>query len=113
MAAPLPEATPPEADEGTLLKGYLRTVTTAIRREYSYPRAARRAGLTGKAVVEMTIDGEGNVIDVMLASSSGHELLDRAALESARSIKRVPAAPTGLQWGTRSVRVPFSYSITS
>ena len=99
-------------DKKKLLRKYLRKVAKAMRKDYAYPRAARRLGVEGNAVVLITIDAGGRVVEVKLAKSSGHDVLDAAALGAARSVARVPAAPKDLDWTKRSVRVPFRFSIS-
>jgi len=99
-------------DRRGALRGYLKAITRNVHREYSYPRSAQRARLEGRAVVTITIDAQGNVTGVKLAETSGHSVLDDAALAAARSLMRLPAAPPELHWTERSVRVPFLYSLT-
>lgn len=99
-------------DRRGALRGYLRKINRQIQREYTYPRSAQRAKLEGRAVVKITIDAKGLVIGVELAETSGHSVLDDAALSAARGLLQLPAAPAELQWTERSVRVPFRYSLT-
>ena len=49
-----------------------------------YPEAARLAGVSGRVVLRLAIGRRGRVEDVELIESSGHPLLDRAALRSVR-----------------------------
>jgi len=91
------------------LAAYKRKLSRALKKDYNYPRAARRAGIEGRAIVRILIDASGNVLSVELASSSGHDILDNAALEAARSVKHVPAAPDSLRWGERHIKVPFRF----
>jgi TonB family protein len=50
----------------------------------SYPLEAQRSGVTGKTKVRISVDSEGNAVDVVVINSSGssreHRQLDRAAL---------------------------------
>jgi len=59
------------------------------------------------------LNSRGGIVTIELASSSGHDILDRAALEAARSVGSLPAAPSGLNWGTRAIKVPFSFKVAS
>ncbi len=47
-----------------------------------YPRLARRRGLEGVVTLEAQIDSNGKVIDLQIFTSSGHKVLDKAALKS-------------------------------
>ena len=100
-------------DRKGALRAYIRTLSSAVKKRYKYPRAARRAGLEGRVVVKLVLDGQGRVLQVDLASSSGHAILDNAALEAARSVKVLPAAPRALEWGKKAIKVPFTFRQTS
>jgi len=52
-----------------------------------YPAIAKRMSWSGTATVKLTIDTDGNLINVSLAESSGREQLDNAALSATRAIK--------------------------
>ncbi|MBM3555397.1 MAG: energy transducer TonB [Alphaproteobacteria bacterium] len=47
----------------------------------SYPDNARRRGLEGRVIIRLDLDAEGQASNFRLATSSGHELLDQAALK--------------------------------
>lgn len=96
-------------DRKGMLKGYMKQLSRAVRKNYKYPRAAERAGLEGKVLVSITLDASGKIIAVKLARSSGHEILDKAALDAARSVGSLPPAPDALGWGQRSVKIPFRF----
>ena len=100
-------------DKPGLLRAYVKTLSKAVRKRRAYPRAAKLAGLEGRAVVRIVLNESGGIVAIELASSSGHDILDRAALEAARSVGRLPAAPSALNWGTRAIKVPFSFKVTS
>lgn len=51
-----------------------------------YPSIAKEMGWKGMAKVKLTIDKNGNLVDVMLSESSGKSQLDSAALSAARAI---------------------------
>jgi protein TonB len=54
-----------------------------------YPDMARDEGVRGTSVVLVTVDGKGSIVHMSIASSSGNGLLDRAALNAARSSQYV------------------------
>jgi protein TonB len=47
-----------------------------------YPRVARRRGYEGRVILEVLVNEEGNVEDLRIFQSSGHRVLDRAAMKS-------------------------------
>jgi len=57
-----------------------------------YPRAADRLGLGGVVIVAFTVHTSGAVIDARVRVSSGHALLDAAALASVRQWRFRPIA---------------------
>ena len=63
--------------------------------EPSYPMQARRRGLQGTVMLRVLVDAGGNVADVRLAGSSGHSILDRAAMSSVRSWSFTPGMSGG------------------
>lgn len=76
-----------------------RTWTQAVRQHLKtlqdkglfYPEEARRQGIEGEALVLLLIDPDGNVLAARIEHSSGHKLLDEAALGAVRSLRSLPA----------------------
>ncbi|NJD25186.1 MAG: energy transducer TonB [Betaproteobacteria bacterium] len=56
-----------------------------------YPPEAIARGLEGEALVLIVIAPSGQVVAARLEESSGHRLLDEAALRAVRSLKSLPA----------------------
>ncbi|MDH4394883.1 MAG: energy transducer TonB [Limnobacter sp.] len=56
-----------------------------------YPSMARRLGQEGTVVLEVTVSTEGLAKSVRIQDSSGHELLDQAAVNAISKWKFVPA----------------------
>ena len=50
-----------------------------------YPRIARRKGYQGTVLIEVLVNREGRVKDARLLQSSGHSILDKAALGSVKT----------------------------
>ena len=62
----------------------------------AFPREALREGLQGTVMLRVVVDEAGRPIEVSVASSSGHRVLDRAAREQVlRKWKFVPARQNG------------------
>ena len=61
-----------------------------LQRELPYPPEAIERGLQGEALVLLFLDQSGNAIAARLESSSGHALLDEAAVRAARSLRALP-----------------------
>ena len=66
-----------------------------MRQQFRYPLAARKRGWQGTVRLRFVVTAEGDIADIEVAESSGHELLDRSALNTARKIERLPNAIKG------------------
>lgn len=76
-----------------------------------YPSNARLNGMEGKVVLRVAIRRDGNLDSVSVLESSGHEVLDNAAMETVRR-----ACPLHLRHELSTpmvvVKVPMYYSLT-
>jgi protein TonB len=61
-----------------------------LARQLFYPPQAVAQGLEGTALVTVFFDPDGSVIAVRLERSSGHAILDDAALAAVRSLRTLP-----------------------
>jgi periplasmic protein TonB len=75
-----------------------KTWTQSIREQFSaqqrdglfYPEAAIQQGLEGEALVLLLLDASGAVAAARIEQSSGHALLDEAALRAVRRLRSLP-----------------------
>jgi len=70
-----------------------------------YPSEAVASGLQGEVWLLLTLDAEGRLIDIRIASSSGHDLLDRAAIAAAQAMGRLPDT------GVRELILPVVFKL--
>ncbi|HEX5363081.1 MAG TPA: energy transducer TonB [Gallionella sp.] len=76
----------------------------------SYPMVARRMGWEGRVVLNVEVRSAGDCGEVSVFQSSGHEVLDNAALRTVKSWHFVPASRAGhpvTQW----FKVPIQFSL--
>ena len=73
-----------------------------------YPPSEARQGIGGTVVLIISIDGQGNVLDVSVEKSSRNRNLDRAASDAARKWRFTPAMAGGQGVPSR-VRVPVDF----
>ena len=59
--------------------------------EPEYPLVARRRGQEGSVVLSVTVSGVGRAVEILIKQSSGHELLDQAAVKAVRAWEFEPA----------------------
>ena len=67
-----------------------RRANAQMARELFYPPEAIARGLEGQALVLLFLDASGNAIAARLEASSGHALLDDAAVRAARTLRALP-----------------------
>jgi len=82
------EAAPESASSAAAIPA---DVEQMILTQISYPRQARRKGWQGKATFHLDVR-EQKLAQLDLFHSSGHHLLDRAAMRSIRAMDRLPLA---------------------
>ena len=76
----------------------------------AYPMTARRMGWQGRVVLNVEVLAEGSCGDVNVFQSSGHDVLDNAALRTVKGWRFVPASRAGhpiTQW----FKVPIQFSL--
>lgn len=100
---------------GSLARDYAlrvhRAIADSARRDY--PRAALRARIEGRVLLTVTVDRGGHVTAVHVARTSGHDLLDRAAVAAVEALHRVPPPPPDLPWAQEQTLppLPVTYSL--
>lgn len=63
-----------------------------LARDLPYPPEAIERGLQGEALVLIFLDRSGNAIAARLEASSGHAILDDAAVRAARRLRALPGS---------------------
>jgi protein TonB len=89
---------------------YLARLRQRIQDVLRYPPAARRRGVTGTVQLEIAIEPDGAIGAVTVIASSAHGILDRAAVEAARSVPRTPFPGDQRPRGLR-VRLPVVFEL--
>jgi protein TonB len=88
-ALPQPPAVHPRRLQGAALQ----RAQTALSRHLFYPPQAVVQGLEGEVILLLSLTENGRLISASVASSSGHTILDQAALDAARQIGALPGNP--------------------
>jgi len=81
-----------------------------LNNRLDYPLAARRMGLQGRVVLNVEVLAEGLCGQVNVHQSSGHEILDNAAMQSVKTWKFIPARHAGGAV-TKWFMVPILFSL--
>ncbi|WP_048863153.1 energy transducer TonB, partial [Acidisphaera rubrifaciens] len=82
----------------------------ASNRRPTYPGQARERGEQGTVIVRVQVTAEGTAASVSVGRSSGHPLLDAAALDAIRSWRFRPATRGGVPVAAQA-EVPVSFQL--
>ena len=77
-----------------------------------YPDSARRDGKEGRVLLRVLIDEEGRTKVIEVNTSSGHEMLDQAAIAALKKWRFVPARASGKPVETW-VKVPIEFQLSN
>lgn len=112
-AVPTPPADIPAGDsiDGDGLRGYRIALAREARRYKRYPVRALEAEWAGTAELRVSVAAGGQPQEVQLARSSGHDLLDAAALEMLRRALPVTRVPDSLRGRAFSVDLPVVFEL--
>lgn len=80
---------PPRSLQGAAL----RRAQAALSKHLFYPPQAVAMGLEGEVILLLSLTESGQLVSAAVARSSGHALLDQAALDAARNIGALPGNP--------------------
>jgi protein TonB len=94
LAAQVPA---PRVPSSELLSSYGQTISQALARYKEYPRIAQLRGWEGAVTMRLRVAPSGRLIEAKVQISSGHEVLDKQALEMTARAGRLPALPDGLR----------------
>jgi protein TonB len=100
------------ADQKRLNQKYGLILHRHISGAKSYPRFARKAGIEGRLLVEITVDSNGRILAVKVRESSGHQILDDTTIDTIRNFERFPLPPQGLTWTKKTFVLPVSYKLS-
>jgi len=93
------------------LRQFRLSLAGEARRFRRYPESARRAGLAGTSEVRVAVEAGGGARHADLARSSGHEVLDQAALDMLRQAAGRAALPESLRGQSFAVLLPVVFAV--
>lgn len=100
-----------ENDINNALSQYGSTLGRAIAKHKQYPKIAQMRGWQGDVLLDLKLDGSGNVLSANVKESSGFEALDKQALEMVRKASPFPAPPEALRNRSFNITVPVSFKL--
>jgi len=110
---PTPVASRPIAPDAGVLAAYGRELAGAVAAHQRYPRVALLRQWQGTSVLQLELAADGRLLWVRVLSSSGHDTLDRQALDMVREAIPLPTMPAALAGRPLTVDVPVVFRITS
>jgi len=102
------EPASPDADG---LRAYRIVLAREARIHRHYPTLARERGWTGTAEVSVDVSREGQARQILLARSSGHDILDREAVQMMSRAAAAAALPDSLRGREFAVRLPVVFDL--
>jgi periplasmic protein TonB len=115
--APPPPPEPPkprgptQQDIDTARNLYGNLLAREIAKHKQYPRIAQMRGWQGETMIELQIDGNGKVLSSKIHTGSGHEVLDKQALEMVARASPLPQPPEALRGQSFTLLVPISFRL--
>jgi protein TonB len=104
--APQPQAAPPRTPPEPLPPRELGETYRRLAETLLYPEEAVRRGLEGEVVLLLEVDAGGRIAEASVASSSGHAILDQAALRAVRLLGVLGPASAG-----KAVLLPVRFQL--
>lgn len=83
----------------------------ALLPRFDYPSVARRRGWQGRVRVGLHVEADGDLTRIRLVESSGHVLLDKAAVKNVTELRNVPAVTQWLDGSDMDVILPVRYQL--
>lgn len=102
---------PAEAPDADGIRFYRLGLAREARSHRRYPPLALERGWTGTAEVQVDVSRHGQARQVLLARSSGHEILDREAVAMMSRAAVTASLPASLQGREFAVRLPVVFDL--
>lgn len=78
---------------------------------FNYPTLAQKRNWQGKVELELRVTSNGKIEDIQLKNSSGHSILDQAAISSLLKIGHLPQISSWLPYDI-NLKLPVIYHLT-
>ena len=104
------KAGPSQADIDAAKNQYGSALARELAKHKQYPKIAQMRGWEGEVVLELQLDGNGNVISSKVHDSSTFDALDKQALEMVKKAN-FPPPPEALRGRSFNILVPVSFKL--
>ena len=96
---------------GTGSEGYALSVQQKILSAIAYPYEAQEKGWEGTVKLTLILQRDGTLQSVVVKDSSGYELFDQDAVNTAQILAPYAAFPSGIEADEMTVTIPIVYSL--
>jgi len=86
-------------------------IHTRLAEYFVYPRLAQRRGIEGRVILAFQLLHTGEIHNIRVQKSSGHSLLDDAAMSAMARINRMEALAPSLHGHDIEVEIPVTYRL--
>lgn len=109
---PPPKPTgPSQQDLDAARNLYGSQLAREIAKYKQYPRIAQMRGWQGEVLVDLQLDGSGNVLTSKIHTPSGFDVLDKQAMDMVKRASPFPAPPEALRGHSFNILVPVSFRL--
>ncbi|MEW5757787.1 MAG: TonB family protein [Pseudomonadota bacterium] len=106
-------ATQNDAERQAMAKEQLRTrLIRLLDAHFTYPHLARKHGWEGEVLLSFQVTHSGVIEHIQISRSSGHGVLDKAAMAALGKIQQVDTGQLHLTWETLEMDLPVIYRLT-
>ena len=88
---------------------YTNSIQLKIAQAKTYPSLARERKQQGKAFLSFKLDKDGRILEFSIENSSGHKILDQAAIKAIKEAAPFPIIPASLNKKYASLKISISF----
>lgn len=94
-----------------IVESWQKEIITSIAKHRAYPADARARGIEGTVMVRFSIDRYGRLVTRAMTGTSGHGILDDAAIATLDRVPDFPTAPKILSGEMFEFAMPIKFSV--
>jgi protein TonB len=111
IAIPKPKNNATSSTIKKTIESYSARLTKAIAKQKKYPRIAQMRGWQGEIIIDLKIDGQGNLIRAKIKQGSKFKILDTEGMNMVKRASPFPKPPIKLESKIFNVIVPISFKL--
>ncbi|MBN2419073.1 MAG: energy transducer TonB [Deltaproteobacteria bacterium] len=92
---------------------YTKIIKQRLSSNWGYPRKAKERFMEGKSHAVFSLSRNGQLINVSITGTSGHEILDQEGVDTIKRASPFPPFPESISVSRLNINVSFEYRLTS